>query len=249
MKDRTFFLGWQDHQTHAWYPVGRLDASGKGDRYQFVYTRGALKARAQSGFEPLYDFPSFEKTYESPDLFPLFKNRIMTPHRRGFQEYLKLLDLEGMEPDPLEIVAIDGGYRATDAFQVFPKIEKDNDGRFTSRFFLHGWRHVSNPAQRRLDTLVPGEALYVAVELNNPATITALQLQTEDYHMIGWAPRYLVHDLMYAMTHAPGEMSAKVLRFNAMPAPSKQRVLIELKGHLPDSHTPMEYDEFLMLGD
>jgi hypothetical protein len=96
---------------------------------------------------------------------------------------------------------------------------------------------------------VPGEALYVAVELNNPATITALQLQTEDYHMIGWAPRYLVHDLMYAMTHAPGEMSAKVLRFNAMPAPSKQRVLIELKGHLPDSHTPMEYDEFLMLGD
>lgn len=247
MKDRIFFLGWQDHETHAWYPVGRLDASGSGDRYQFTYTQGALKARDESGFGPLYDFPSFERKYESPDLFPLFKNRIMTPHRRGFQEYLKLLDLEGMTPDPLEIVAIDGGYRATDFFQVFPKIEKENDGSFFSRFFLHGWRHVSKPAQERLNSLVPGEALYVAVELNNPATITAVQLQTEDYYMIGWAPRYLVHDLMLAMTNSPSELKAKVLRFNAMPAPSKQRVLIELKGYLPEDYNPMEEEQFIAL--
>ena len=247
MKDRTFFLGWQDYQTHAWYPIGRLDASGRGDRYQFAYTKGALKAKEQSGFEPLYDFPRFEEKYESPDLFPLFKNRIMTPRRRGFQEYLKLLDLEGMKPDPLEIVAIDGGYRATDSFQVFPKIEKESDGSFSSRFFLHGWRHVSKPAQERLNSLVPGEGLYVAVELNNPATTTAVQLQTEDYHMIGWAPRYLVHDLMYAMTNSPGELNARVLRFNKMPAPSKQRLLIELKGYLPDNYIPMGDEKFVAL--
>jgi len=247
MKDRTFFLGWQDDQTHAWYPVGRLNALGSNDRYQFSYTKGALKAEEQSGFKPLYDFPSFETRYESSDLFPLFKNRIMTPNRRSFQEYLKLLDLEGMTPDPLEIVAIDGGYRATDSFQVFPKIEKESDGSFTSRFFLHGWRHVSKPAQERLNSLGPQEKLYVTIELNNPATTTAVQLQTKDYHMIGWAPRYLVHDLMYAMTNSPGEISAKVLRFNEMPAPSKQRVLIELKGYLPEHYTPMEEDDFVAL--
>ena len=130
MKPRTFFLGWQDNDSRAWFPVGRLDADTEESRFRFGYTQGALKAQKVSGFEPLYDFPRFEQTYESDELFPLFKNRSMTPGRRGFQQYLQLLDLEGMEPDPLEIMAVDGGYRATDPYQVFPRIEKDSDGCF-----------------------------------------------------------------------------------------------------------------------
>jgi hypothetical protein len=39
----------------------------------------------------------------------------------------------------------------------------------------------------------------VTVELTNPETTTAVQIQTEDYQMLGWAPRYLVHDLVHAM--------------------------------------------------
>lgn len=247
MNNRTFFLGWQDNQSRAWYPVGRLDAAEDGSGYEFGYTQGALDAKEERGFQPLPDFPEFERRYDSTELFPLFKNRIMTPGRRGFQEYLKLLDFEGMHPDPLEIMAVDGGYRATDSYQVFPKIQKDANGCFSSRFFLHGWSHTNEAAKERLHQLVAGEDLYVTVELTNPETTTAVQIQTEDYHMLGWAPRYLVHDLVHAMAFSPGELRAKVIRINPVPAPSKQRVLIELSGMWPTQYSPMEDQEFALL--
>lgn len=251
MKDRTrtFFLGWQDHATRAWYPIGRLDAQADHKHYRFSYTRGAMDAQRKSGFAPLYDFPDFEKIYESDRLFPLFKNRSMTPGRRGFQQYLQLLDLEGMEPDPLEIMAVDGGFRATDSYEVFPKISKDEKGCFQTRFFLHGWRHANEAAQKRLENLHAGENLYVTVELTNPKTTTAVQIQSEDYHVLGWAPRYLVHHLVHAIANAPDVIKAKMVRFNPMPAPSKQRVLIELSGHLPEGYNPMEDDEYLSLSN
>ena len=247
MNLRTFFLGWQDHESRAWFPIGRLDAQPDGKGYDFAYTRGALEAAEKHGFEPLYDFQDLGKKYHSDELFPLFKNRIMTPGRQGFQEYLKLLDFEGMKPDPLEILAVDGGYRATDSYQVFPKISKGDDGCFVSRFFLHGWRHTNAAAQERLERLVADENLYVTAELTNPETTTAVQIQSEDYHMLGWAPRYLVHDLVHAMAHSPGELECQVVRFNAVPAPSKQRVLIELKGHWPADYSPMEGDRFNLI--
>ncbi len=83
------------------------------------------------------------------------RNRIMTSGRRGFDDYLKLLDLDQREAtDPLEILAIDGGYRATDQYEVFPKIERRENGAFRCRFFLHGWRHTNDDAKRRLNALV-----------------------------------------------------------------------------------------------
>lgn len=126
----------------------------------------------------------------------------------------------------------------------FPKSRPVRTGRSVAVFFLHGWRHVSPEAQQRLDRLVAGEPLYLAVELTNPATRTAIQIQTRDYHMIGWAPRYLLNDLMVAMARTPGVYSAFVVRVNPVPAPSKQRVLIELNGHLPVGYEPMSGREF-----
>ena len=247
MSPRIFFLGWQSRESRAWFPIGRLDAPEGGGGYEFGYTRGAREAAEKHGFEPLYDFPNMGRSYHSEELFPLFKNRIMTPGRHGFQEYLKLLDFEGMKPDPLEIMAVDGGYRATDNYQVFPKIAKDENGCFQSRFFLHGWRHTNDAARTRLEKLVAGENLYVTVELTNPETTTAVQIQTEDYQMLGWAPRYLVHDLVHAMAHSPGVLKCKVVRFNSMPAPSKQRVLIELCGQWPSDYSPMEGPDFELI--
>lgn len=247
MSDRIFFLGWQAHESRAWFPIGRLDALKQNGGYQFAYTKGAQKAAEEHGFEPLYDFKNLKQTYHSVELFPLFKNRIMTPGRRGFQEYLKLLDFEGMKPDPLEIMAVDGGYRATDTYQVFPKISKDENGCFQARFFLHGWRHTNDAAKKRLEKLEAGENLYVTVELTNPETTTAVQIQTEDYQVLGWAPRYLVHDLVHAMAHSPDVLKCQVVRYNPMPAPAKQRVLIELCGQWPSDFSPMEGSDFELL--
>lgn len=244
MSSQTLFLAWQDKdRTRAWFPVGRLDSDRDRKDYRFRYTGGADMARKQAGFPALMDFPDLHRDYHSKELFPMFKNRVLMPGRPDFADYIARLGLAG-ETDPIEMLAIDGGFRATDSFEVFPKIETREDGTFRCRFFLHGWRHASPEAQQRLDRLVAGEPLYLAVELTNPATRTAIQIQTRDYHMIGWAPRYLLNDLMVAMARTPGVYSAFVVRVNPIPAPSKQRVLIELNGHLPVDYEPMSGREF-----
>ncbi|HTD17361.1 MAG TPA: hypothetical protein VK673_19400 [Chthoniobacterales bacterium] len=241
MNKKTLFLAWQDQgPSRAWFPVGRLDVSG--DHYRFRYVHGAERAQKAAGFEPVIDFPDLRRNYESQKLFALFQNRVLTPGRRDFHEYLRMLDL----PDtaqPVEILEVGGGERATDSFEVFPKIEKGPDDAFRCRFFLHGWRHVNSEAQARLHTLTTGEQLYVTIELTNPATRFAVQIQTLDYHMIGWAPRYLVCDLLAAIAKKTGYYKATVVRINPMPAPSKQRVLIEFSGDWPD-YEPMSGPDF-----
>ena len=122
-------------------------------------------------------------------------------------------------------------------------LERKPDGSFDSRFFLHGWRYLNADAQSRILRLSKGEQLYVTVELTNPVTRLAVQIQTLDYYVIGWAPRYLVTDLVHAIAMSPTEYKAKVVRLNQAPAPSKQRLLIELTGRWPD-YQPMSSDDF-----
>ena len=66
-----------------------------------------------------------------------------------------------------------------------------------------------NPRQSRIDSPQPGEPLYGTIELTNPVTTLAVQIQTTDYYMIGWAPRYLVGDLVQAISEYQGEYAAR----------------------------------------
>ena len=141
------------------------------------------------------------------------------------------------------MLTVSGGYRVTDSYEVFPQIVKKTDGGFTCRFFLHGGRHVSQSAQERLDSLTADEDLYLALELTNPLGENAVQIQTPDYHMIGWAPRYLAHDLAVALAGSQGSCRARVVQVNPMPVPSEQRVLIEMSGNL-GGHEPMSGPDF-----
>ena len=243
MTDKTLYLAWQDKRlTRAWFPIGRLDILNAPRAYRFRYTRGAETARDKAGFEPLLDFPAWQQIYRSTELFPLFQNRVISSERRDFSDYLRMLDLPDTA-EPAEILEVGGGYRATDNFEVFPKIERRADGSFRCRFFVHGSRHVSPAGIQRIDSLTAGESLYVTIEITNPTTRVAVQIQTQDYHMIGWAPRYLVDDLVRAMAHAPGAYAAKVVRVNPSPAPSKQRLLVELSGNWPE-YEPMSKGDF-----
>lgn len=246
MMDKTLFLAWQDEQnTRAWFPIGRLDILSVPRHYRFRYTRGAEKAQKEAHFHPLYDFPEWGRAYESSELFPLFQNRVISPGRTDFHDYLRMLDL----PDtaqPAEILEAGGGGRATDNFEVFPRLERNPDGSFRCRFFVHGSRHSNSAAIQRIDSLMPGENLYITIELTNPVSRLAVQIETEDYHVIGWAPRYLVNDLVKAIAHARGGYQAHVVRVNPQPAPSRQRLLIELSGSWPD-YEPMSSEEFVPL--
>ncbi len=246
MKDKTLFLAWQDKRvTREWFPIGRLDISPGADAYRFRYIKGAQRARSSAGLAPLMDFPDWSRTYESSVLFPLFMNRILQSSRQDFPEYLQMLDLpEGS--DAADILTVAGGERATDNFEVFPMLERKPDGSFDSRFFLHGWRYLNADAQNRILRLQPSENLYVTIELTNPVMRLAVQIQTEDYYMIGWAPRYLVADLVQAIANSPSEYKARVIRVNRAPAPAQQRLLIELTGRWPD-YQPMSSGDFELL--
>jgi len=253
---KTLFLAWQDTRgkggarapSRAWFPIGRLDAEPGAHLYRFAYTRGVLKAKEQAGFQPLDAFPKLEQVYQSEDLFPLFKNRLISPKREDYREYLERLGLEGEEADPFEILAISGGTRQTDSLEVFPKLQRRRDGSFHCRFFLHGWRHVNLASQERLANLQAGETLQVALELNNPASGIALQLQTgNDYFVVGWTPRYLVGDLLGAIAESPDRVAARVVRINEPPAPHNQRVLVEMTGRFRENFEPMSSEEYQLI--
>lgn len=247
VNEKTLFLGWQDRaRSRRWFPVGRLDADLAAPRYRFCHVKGAERARETGGFDLVPGFPELHGTYESHELFPVFQNRVMSPRRPDFEDYLKGLALEPTA-DPTEILWVDGGRRATDFFEVFPKLVKDEDGSFECRFFLHGFRHTNPAAQDRIDSLVPDEQLHVTLELTNPTGQPAVQIQTQDYYMIGWAPHYLAYDLTMAMAEAPGDYRAQIVRLNPAPHPSSQRVLVEMRSRW-DKHEPMSSEDFEPLG-
>ena len=138
---------------------------------------------------------------------------------------------------------MDGGRRVTDFFEVFPKLVKGADGSFVCRFFLNGFRHTNPTARERVESLEPEEQLHVALDLTNPTKQPAVQMQTLDYFMIGWAPRYLVYDLTLAMAESLGNYDAHVVRLNPAPHPSSQRVLGEMRSRW-EKHEPMSSEDF-----
>ncbi|MEX8505394.1 hypothetical protein [Leptothrix ochracea] len=255
---KTLFLAWQAAQQHpnsgqpsrAWYPIGRLEAAQDRRIYRFTYTQGARRAQKESGFAPLMAFPNIDCVYEDDELFPLFQNRLLNPRRSDYPAFLERMAMTPEDADPMEVLALSEGMRQTDHLQVFPPIQTDGKGHFHSRFFLHGWRHANPMAQERLQRLRQGEALRVALEINNPVASMAVQLQSSDDLMVmGWAPRYLVDDLVRACHAAPTEITAHVCKINRPPVPYQQRVLVELSGQFRDTYEPMSGPDFQPIED
>ena len=250
MSAKTLYVAWrnriEEYDTSGWFPIGRLDADIDGSDYCFRYIKGADRAHEEADFPMLMEFPYRQKKYQSSELFPIFKNRVMSPKRPDFVEYMCNLGLDETA-DPMQILSVSGGRRVTDAYEVFPKIEKREDGSFTCRFLLHGSRYLNPKAQDRIDELKQGEELCAEVERNNPASGVAVQIHTTDCQQIGWTPRYLAADLTAAIDET-AEYSAHVVRINPSPTPSSHRVLIQMSGRW-DKYEPMSGDDFKPLVD
>lgn len=75
----------------TWGPIGRLEhADGV---YRFVYTKGA---ETLPGFRPFHGMDDLNRIYESDDLFPVFKNRLLPKSRPEYDAYLRW---SGFDPD------------------------------------------------------------------------------------------------------------------------------------------------------
>ena len=241
--EQTLFVAWQDKATsRLWFPVGRLDVDGDSTEFRFRYTRGAERAKKEMYFVEFHEFPNLETAYISDTLFAFFRNRIIAPNRPDRLNYLGNLDLDS-DADPFEILSVNGGSRVTDSYEVFPMLRKGDDGTFSCRFFLHGWRYVTEEARLRTDRLVQNEELDLSLDETNPVDKLAIAIRAREGGdqngvRIGWTPRYLVKDLAVVMKNAPDTLFARVARLNPVPAPSTQRLLIELRGNW-GTHTPM----------
>jgi hypothetical protein len=226
----------------GWGPVGRLEHVGSG--YRFVYTRGA---RTLEGFRAFSGMENLNQIYESDDLFPIFKNRLLPESRPEYEAYLRWSGFDpNNPPDPISILGVTEGIRQTDSIELFPCPEPDLNGCYVSKFFLHGLRWMPEAARQRINTLKDEEKLCLMVDFNNEADRHAVALRTddEDRFLIGYVPRYLAHDVRELLGHCePDFMQVFVHRVNR-DAPMQQRLLCRMHACWPDGFEPCADEAF-----
>ncbi|MBN1513058.1 MAG: DNA-binding protein [Phycisphaerae bacterium] len=238
------FVAWRSSTPTGgeWGPVGRLEYDGV---YRFGYTRGAQRL---GGFAPFPGMPNLESVYESDELLPLFANRLLA---RSRPEYEAFLTWGGFDPDnppdPIAILGVTEGRRATDDLELFPCPVPDADGCYVSKFFLHGVRYVPEPARKRIDELASEETLGLMLDISNPYDRHAVAVRTwntQGRYLIGYVPRYLARDIRQLCGRCdPDFVSLTVERVNPG-APLQQRVLCRMTCCWPSGFRPCNGDDF-----
>jgi hypothetical protein len=89
--------------------------SQDGHLFRFKYGDGVTRA--------LPGLP-LGRVHESEWLSPIFAERVMDPHRPERTETLEQLGL-GAEAEPLEVLAVSGGRRTGDPYELTPRPEPD----------------------------------------------------------------------------------------------------------------------------
>ena len=235
----TLYVAWQHPRSRQWFPVGRLvHHEAEPAEYEFAYLPGAEQAKDEAGFFMALGFPHFNHAYTAPAIFPMFRNRIMNLSRPDRPEYLAMLSMDPGNWDAVSELSVSGGRLHSDSFEVFPEIVPDVEGRFETRFVLHGLRHTNAPSIERTETLEEGEPLEVSFELNNPVAGHAISLRTRDHHVLGWLPRYLVDGMHRDNAWMVDDVEAKVAQVNR-DAPLGHGLLVDFRGRLPVGFSPM----------
>lgn len=225
-----------------WSPIGRLQFEQR--IFRFVYTQGA---RTAQGFSPFNGMEDLDEIYESNDLFPVFKNRLLPKSRPEYEAYLRWSGFDpASQPDPIAVLGVTEGIRRTDMIELFPYPVLDDHGFYLNKFFLHGLRHMPDATKQRVMSLKPDESLFPMLDVGNPADADAVALRTEDERfMLGYVPRYLARDVRTLVQKSSSD-SIKVFvdRVNH-DAPLQQRLLCGMRASWPNGFKPCSGEEFL----
>jgi hypothetical protein len=221
------FVAWRSPDSHRIFPVGRLlRIVGTLPGYEFAYIRGAQAAEA-FGFRPFIAFPDMTQVYRSKELLPFFKNRVLSPSRPDYEQHVESLALEPDTAEPMTLLGLSGGKRATDLVEIFPDWIKDrHSASIKTRFLVRGVQYVEG-AEERIQTLQGGDSLRCVADVQNAANPKALKLQTSDNRVIGFLPDYLASDISEIVRRG-GAPQMQVLRVNPPPTPRHHRVLCSL---------------------
>jgi hypothetical protein len=244
MEVRDLYLSWEDQAQHRWFPVGKLSYNKDTKTYCFKYLKGALESKKFVPFSPMSDL---EANYESEEnsLFPFFSNRLLAKSRPEYKKYIEWLNLTESQSNPFLILAITGGIRETDKLEVFQCPLKNGNGRYEVTFLSHGLRHLPDHCISRVNTLEPGEKLYLMRDVQNPFDAWALALRTSDpVSLVGYCPRYLVRDFDEILkTCEPNSITVKVEKVNR-DAPLNLRILCKLVAPWPKDFMPCSSKEY-----
>lgn len=240
------FVAWQEPVSRQWFPIGRLQAYA--DVYAFFYTRGALRAQQEAGFEPLVSFPELGTTYVAEHLFPLFSNRLLPSSRPEYRTYLAWLGVGDSESDPVTILSRSGGRKATDTLELFPLPERNECGEYEIHFMVHGLNHVPDVNVERAMLLQPGDLLLAMRDFQNPKDPDAVALRTaekfdKDLYIVGYCPRYLRSEIL-RLIDAGSLPKITVERVNRAPAPVQFRLLCKATTKWPSGFQPFDEPDF-----
>ena len=186
------------------------------------------------------------ETYVSEELFPLFKNRLLSPRRPEYPSFIKWLGFEEDSVNPIDILARSGGLRSTDQLQIFKKIEVDSEGKFEHFFFLHGLSYLNSMANDRVSELKPGQILRLCLDLQNEYDGDAVVVRADKpAEIVGYCPRYLSNDIKKMLLNDSKSITLTVEKISD-DAPHNYRLLCKLSGKLNSAcqSTLILQDEF-----
>lgn len=226
----SLIVAWQHPTSRRISPVGLLE-HGLAPGYRFRYLR---QAPAVEDFAPFIGFPAWERTYTAERLFPLFAQRIMSPRRPDYSQYLRQLHLSS-EATPWEQLARSEGRRTGDTVQVLPIPTVSVDGSSRCWFLLQGARHMNPGAD--LPALHPGDALTVRNDPENPVNPDAMVVCTQEGASLGYVPDLLLEHLRALRCEGPVDLT--VTHVNGREAPAHLRLLVQLDGRAPSGYAPM----------
>lgn len=231
MKERnSVYLAWQDYNTRKWHVVGLLEM--RDSDFLFNYTVGA---RSSNDFTPFSGMEDLTKTYISKDIFPLFKNRLLSSKRPEYHDFIKWLGLND-SATPIDVLARSGGPRATDKLQMFKAIDVKSDGSFKHYFFSHGLAHLQSSALERVSNLKTDEKLYLALDSQNEHDVDAVVIRAgKPAEIVGYCPRYISSAISGLLRHDSKCVSIYV---ESLPvkAPASYRLMCRLEGCVPNEY-------------
>lgn len=243
---KCLYVTWQDPASRRWFPVGRLCFNRNA--YEFRYTRGAKKASVLGGFVPFGRMESLESVYTSKSLFPLFANRLMDKSRPEYSSFMRWLNLQEKQMDPLTVLSLTEGLRGTDNLELFPCPEPTIFNQYEVSFFSRSLGHLPEHAVNCVNRLNPGDRLFVMHDLQNKYHDLALAIRTGDpVAIIGYCPRYLCNDF-HSLLRATNPLSCEVVvvRVN-LDAPLQLRLLCNFKAPWPKGFVSCSEDEYKIL--
>lgn len=216
------YVAWQDEGTREWVPVAMLKEIDDG--YVLRYTRGARRCK---GFVGLGRMAELDKVYFSKTLFPFFLNRMISKSRPEYKNYLKWLGLNEVAGDPMSIMAVTGGVRATDSFELVPSPHQEGD-KLVLDFFPRGLRYMPPSTIETISSLTQGTRLYLVRDVQNPKDANALLLRTDAPNvLVGYMPKYYCSGLGLLLDDVANDVIVEVKCVNTE-APLDMRLLCKL---------------------